>query len=741
MKFLLLMSCLTVKTVLFAQSFSGKVIDSNTNKGIPFASVFITEVELGTTCDSLGNFEFISNLPNYFTLRISATFYETQSLSATPDINHTIALIPKHLSFDDIIVSSPLGGNARQNAYRIDKLSINELNSIKGSNLSEAISNIAGVQNASQGTGNSKPVIRGMQGVRILTVLNGMRIEGQQWGGDHGMAIGQLGLGSVEVIKGPSSLLYGSDALGGVLFLVDAPYAKINQLEVTASTSFESVDLNSTSSIMLKSNKGPFRFSLGALMSESSDFQAPNGDYLNNSRYSEKGIKFSMGFNKENWVSHLRYTYGQNIYGVPGEEHEEEHEAEHEESFLVGSQKRGRLLQYQKIDNHLISWENKFFIGKHTLEILAGNTFNHFQEFEDLVDTSALNLKLNNSLVNIKFNYSINPSWKLITGTQAMMQVNVNDPIAEERLIPDFIQLDGGLFSILSYKRKDWNIQSGVRYDLRSLTVKDSSFSSIYQSPNFSFGVVNSKSLRTFRLNISTGFRAPHLTELMSNGEHHGAARYEVGDANLVSERATQMDASMEFHLEHFEFIINPYFNRLQNYISLEKTDQYIGDLPVYTYNRFSNANLYGSDFGVHYHPHFAHWLHLETSYSYIRGEQLNGESLGQIPQNKLNTFLKANFNMKQKIKLEAIVLQHEYYSIQSHVSDFETTTNDYQLFNIASHFLIDIKTPLKINLGIKNIFNVEYYNHLSRLKNLNVFHPGRSFYVSMTFDIKSNLN
>jgi len=96
---------------------------------------------------------------------------------------------------------------------------------------------------------------------------------------------------------------------------------------------------------------------------------------------------------------------------------------------------------------------------------------------------------------------------------------------------------------------------------------------------------------------------------------------------------------------------------------------------------------------------------------------------------------------MKQKIKLEEIVLQHEYYSIQSHVSDFETTTNDYQLFNIASHFLIDIKTPLKINLGIKNIFNVEYYNHLSRLKNLNVFHPGRSFYVSMTLDLKSNLN
>jgi len=720
------------------QELSGRVVDATTNEGIPSASIVIKSIGVGTFSDIDGYFNLSSSLPNEFEVEISLATFETQFIKAKRGDTLLIKLNEYHLDFEDVIVSSPGGGGARSNAFKVEHLKLKELNAIQSSNLSEAISNINGVQQASLGIGISKPVIRGMQGLRVLTLLNGMRIENQQWGGDHGMAVSQLGVESVEIIKGPSSLLYGGDAFGGVVYLIDAPYAKQNTQEINVNSVFETVNMATTNTLSYKVSKGIFRLNLAGLYSNNADYQLPNGKYAQNSRYINQGAKLGIGISKKNWVAHLRYIYSNDRVGIPGHTHDSIVDPS---KFQVDNQSREFAIPVQKIQNHIASFENKFFLGKNELNILIGNTFNNLSEFEEKITIPGMQLKLNNSLLNVQFKSELNEFWKLIVGYQGMYQSNKNNTKAEEELIPNFNQLDNGIYSIAYFSKNKWNVQFGARYDNRNLNVAQKQFKTNYGSPNFSAGGTYNSTLSTVRLNLSTGFRAPHLSELFSDGIHHGTLRYEIGDRSLKSEYATQVDLSYEFHGEHIEFVVNPFYNYIQNYIQIEPIDTIIDGAKVFLYNQSADVNLYGIDAGFHYHPHFAHWLHLESSYSYIRGESFSGSSLSLMPQARINSFLKVNFSGKKKFKIDQITLQHQFYFQQSKVTEYETVSRDYHLLNFGMDFLWNLKTPIRIGIGAKNILNTSYINHLSRLKNIDLQHPGRGFYIKIDYTINNNLN
>lgn len=724
----------------FSQEFSGRIIDSESKEGIPFASIYITNIQSGVTADSVGVFSFNMSLPDNLDLKITAPLYETLLISLNKAKNLQIELHEKHVDFDDVVVSGPAGGTSRSNAYRIEKLKLNELGAIQASSLSEALSNITGVQQASFGAGISKPVIRGMQGVRVLTLINGMRIENQQWGGDHGMAVNQLGISSVEVIKGPSSLLFGADAFGGVLYLVDDPYTKQNSFDIDFESRFNSVSAASYNTVGLKMSKGAFRFNVHGLYSDNADYQLPNGEYAFNTRFNERGIKTSLGLSKKNWVSHLRYTYSQNRTGLPGHMHHEDEEEEEHDELHVDEQNRGGLSPAISGKNHMMSFENKWFLKKNELSLLLGMTNNQLNEFEEDFNESALNMNLTNSIYNVKYKHVINSKWKLVTGLQGMYQVNKNAPMAEEQLIPNFEQSDNGVYAIGFYEKGYWNIQFGGRFDVRLLSAIGAGYEEVFNSPNFSAGFVRSDEKQTVRLNLSSGFRAPHLSELLSDGEHEGAIRYEVGNSEMVSEKSIQADLSYELHREHFEWVINPFYNYIENYIYLEDQDSILNELPVYQYAQASQANLYGVDLGVHYHPHFAHWLHLESSYSYVRGEDLQGRSFSLIPQARLNTFIKVKFEGNKKFKVNEIAVQHQYYFAQNKVDNFETQSTDYHLINLGMDMIWKMKNPLVIGVGVKNVLNEAYINHLSRLKNIGLESPGRNFYISLKYKISGKI-
>lgn len=740
----IMLALLFVQTGRTQDILEGKILDVKTSVGIPFAQLFFPDLQTGLMADSAGHFIFNQAPKGVFKIQVSAVGYESQLLEYVIDGKELVVILsPKHIMLDKVIISNSNGLLQRDNITNVESVQLSEISEIPAAGIGEMMANIPGVYQSTSGTGVSKPVVRGLSGPRVVTYLNGLRIENQQWGSDHGIGVTDLGIGGVEIIKGPASLLYGSDAMGGVVYFIDEPFTSPNKVEGYFRSQFDAVSMGSTNRLAVKMNVKGLKLNVFGGLSDHADYQLPNGKYVENSRYSERMFKAALGYNKKNWATNLRYNF---LHQTPGiivlEEHDHEGEEEHGvEELQVDNQERGLAEHTQLIENHYLSWENKLFFKKSTLSLLLGNTSNHLRELEEGV--TAIDMKLNNSTYNLKLERQLNDEIKVMLGSQGMFRVNMNDKFAEEFLIPDATTMDLGIYALLAGRIDKWRYQLGGRLDSRQIETRITAgefqdLTRSFSSMNYSLGLARIGENSSLRINVSTGFRAPTASELTAYGAHHGSNRFEIGDANLKRELAIQTDVSYGLHYEHFEFIINPFYNNIRNYIALVKQDSMAEDLDVYRYTRLDMAHLAGGDVGVHYHPHFAHWLHLESSYSFIYTEDENGRPLGLIPQNRINSRIKLEFHMHSKFKFENLIFQYVYCFEQNRVTELESRSKDYHLLNVGMNVKWDIRLPIDIAVGVKNALNQEIYDHLSRIKDLGLSAPGWNAYISVKINFAS---
>ena len=731
---------LTLFYVLFgqAQVLKGRVLNSKTGYGLPLARISCVELQNGTIADSNGFWQLDNMVNHQITLEITADEFETKLVKVNDDVTEIIVKLElEHIHLDEVIISTSESKLQRYNTSPVDSRKISDLNKIENSTLIDALSNIPGIYNMSTGNGISKPVIRGLSGMRVLTVQNGLRIENQQWGNDHGFALNELGIEKVEVIKGPSSLIYGADALGGVIYLEDEPYANENKMEIGASSKFESNSMATTNKVSLKISKNKLRFALYGGYLSRADYGIQNDQFVKNSRNSGSSLKAAFGYNNNNWITNLRYQLLDSYIGLPGHTHDSIFIID---DFLSDIQNRRYTIPAQKITNHLALWENKFYWKRNKLVAQLGFTSNHLREFEEKVSVAAMDLTLQNHTYNIRWNHQLSKHFELVSGSQGMMQRNVNDANAEADLIPNTNLLDLGAYSLIRGTFDLWNLQAGARYDQRNVSTQETGYSyeNDFNGLNYSFGISRSSKKFTTRLNASTGFRPPHVSEVLANGVHHGSSRYLFGDENLISERANQIDLFLGMHGKHLEVVVNPFINTISNFIYQDPTNQYIDGYQVFNIEQ-TDALLTGGDLAVHYHPHIAHWLHIESNFSILNTHDQSGNPLPQIPQNRWNTILKVQFEGQNKLKLNAVLVQYSYYFDQDKIASYELKTNAYQLINIGLKGAYEGKQKLEFSTGINNLLNTSYIDHLSRLKPFGIYNPGRNFYIKLSFKLLKN--
>ena len=729
----------------FGQTLRGKVIDADDNSGVSYASIFFVDLQTGIMADENGDFSFSGQLPREVKLKISSLGYETKIIAVTTseEKDLEIKLKPIHVELHEVIVSNTTGTLDKYTITNIERKSVEELNVIPYTTLGEAISNIPSIYQSTTGIGISKPIIRGLSGMRVVTYLNGLRIENQQWGGDHGMGVTENGIGEVEVIKGPSSLLYGADALGGVIYFIDEPYAQHNHIETFAETKFESNTMATKNFGGLKIAKNNLRFNVFGNYTNSADYQLPNGLYARNSRFYENNLKAALGYNYKNWVMNIRYNYMENRIGLPGHTHDS---IVSPESFASSNQGRRKTIPAQDIKNHYTMVENLFFFNRSEIKLTLGNTYNQLTEFDEKVTIPGIDKILINNLYNARWRYAITENTNFILGSQGMFQQNRIGENATEILIPDANMNDVGIYSLLKTEINTWEFQTGIRLDNRTITTlttfnNNEPFSKGYSGFNYSAGASKVMKEWKFRGNISSGFRPPHLSELLSDGFHHGALRYEIGDINLKNEKATQVDASAEFAGEHISIVLNPFVNSMRDYIYIKPLGQNINGLPAFNYEQASSALLYGGDIAMHYHPHFAHQFHLEQSFSYVYAEGEGGLALPLTPQPRLNTQVRFEFDGNKKVRFENVSVQHLFLLPQNNVVVYETVSPAYQLINIGANMKFSGKTPVRLKFGIKNLLNETYIDHVSRLKNIGLAAPGINFYVGLRVDLQHKIS
>lgn len=751
----------------FAQnSLSGTITDAQ-NTPLSEVQVHIENLNLGSSTDMNGAYN-IGNIPKgEHIVTFSYLGFITQkkivlfSKSNPQEINLSMEESVFHM--DEVIVSTPFFKTQSQNVMKVVKKNIRSLERTGAPTLSESLSVIPGVENFSTGSGIGKPVIRGLSGNRVLVYTQGIRLENQQWGNEHGLGINDAGIESVEVIKGPASLLYGSDALGGVLFINPEKYADANKSKVNFKQDLFSNTLGSSSSIGGSISKENFKFLARATYDTHLDYKIPNGDRVTNTRYNEKDFKTGIGYNSDFFVTDIRYNFNQSKIGIT-------------EGIDLQSTNRKPLVPYQELNSHILSMQNKFFLEQSKIELNLGYVSNQRKEFEEHEDheeedhddhddddddddhdeheeeahdeEAALFLKLHTFTYEVKYYLPKNEKLESIIGIQGMAQSNEN--FGEEILIPNATKNDFGAFTTLLYSLSDKiNFQGGIRYDYRTIDTEEHQvehedeihiFEPInkkYHNFNASAGIKTDFTKKfSGRLNIASGFRAPNLSELTSNGVHHGTNRFEIGNPNLKSEKNIQTDIALEYHSKHIEFYVNGFYNHIQNYIYIKPTGEEEDDFPVYTYTQ-DDSNLYGGEFGFHLHPHPLDWLHLESSYQTVVGKLDNGTYLPLIPANKLSNILRGEFQLDGHLNELFIAVEMQNYFSQSNVGSFEEPSNSYNLFhmNIGGDFSFK-KMRFYTNLSINNLFNTEYISHLSALKNMQIPNMGRNISLGLNFSI-----
>jgi len=332
----------------------------------------------------------------------------------------------------------------------------------------------------------------------------------------------------------------------------------------------------------------------------------------------------------------------------------------------------------------------------------------------------------------------------IVFGVQGKNQRNTNR--GHEILIPDADIAQYGIFSLFKYKVNKFNFLSGVRYDIKSITTYETEAEHEEIEPiDVSFGAVNGSfgitcqldSTWLIRTNVATGFRAPNLAELTSNGVHHGALRYELGNADLTTENNIELDLGIEMNSEHVSVVVSPFYNYINNFIYLQPQDSIVDGVQLFSYIQ-TDANLYGFETTIDIHPHAMHWLHFETQYAMVIGKKADGTYLPRIPGKNLLNTLKAEIKDVKFIKNPFVSVGVNTIFAQNNIDVAETPTLTYVLFNasIGADIMIG-KQPFELTFGATNILDRKYFNHLSRLKQNGIYDMGRNIVIGLRIPFK----
>ena len=728
--FLLMLSLFTS-----AQNKIVGTISDKENKPLSNVIVSLPEIHKETITDENGKY-ILTNLPKgNLKIVFSMVGYTTQINEITFSEKETtlnITLEESIVHMDEVIVSTAFNKLQSQNVMKVEHQTLKSLQQKGTSTLIEGLATIPGVSQVSTGTSIGKPVIRGLSGNRVLVYSQGVRLENQQFGEEHGLGLNDAGVESVEVIKGPASLLYGSDALGGVLYFNPEKFVKVGDFKTDFSQRLFSNTLGSNTSLGLKTSTEKWKFLIRGSYNTHSDYQVPNSDRVTNTRYNETDFKTGIGYNNTSFSSVLRYNFNKLDLGIP------------ENGIAEQSTSKKTLYPSQGVNNHILSLHNNFFFKNSKLEADLGYIFNDRSEFEDS-NIAVLHMKLRTFNYDVKYYMPKLGKVESIIGVQGMHQTNTN--FGEELLIPNATTNDFGIFGTANYEWKTNVIQAGIRFDKRNVSTEThgvigqegyfEGISKSFDSFNSSLGYkTNLADDFTLRLNVASGFRAPNLAELTSNGVHEGSNRYEIGNANLKNEQNFQTDLNLEYGGSHFELFVNGFYNLINNYIFISPNGNTIDGNDVYDYVQ-ANAALYGGEAGIHFHPHPLDWLHFTSSFETVIGEKQNGDYLPLIPANKWNNILKVEFKSKKWLEEGFATLNVESTFSQNNDSEFETRTNDYTIVNMGLGGKISwSKTVFNVNLNANNVFNKTYVSHLSRLKTDGIPNIGRNIVLGVSFVI-----
>ena len=704
--------------------------------------------------------------------------------AAAQGVSDTTDVFYQHLELNEVTVTG-LTGETRlsHSPTPVTLISGRELHAEAATNLIDAIARQPGVAQVTTGSGISKPVIRGLGYNRIVTVSDGVRQEGQQWGDEHGIEIDPQAVSQVEILKGPASLMYGSDAMAGVLLLHPARIAPMGTVKGSVTTGYQTNNGLFDYSIAAGGNHSGFVWNARWSQKLAHQYKNHEDGYVPGTQFREQALYTMLGLNKQWGFSHLTLSYYRLQPGITAahhhhdhdheadfeedhdhdheaeaeedHDHEHEHEAEaeedhdHEHEADTDDYSYGMPLPFQHVSHWKAVWDNSFWLGDNRLKATLGYQQNQRKEYEWSDDEYSLYFRLHTLTYDVRYLVEDLKGWKLAAGVGGMWQRSQN--LGEEVLIPAYRLWDVGAFVTAAHDLGPVHIEGGVRLDRRMLHsyYLENCFDDFHRNFNGVSaslgGVWQATEGLNVRLNVARGFRAPNLSELGSNGIHHGTERYELGNHDLKAEHSLQADLGLDYSGQYLSAQLSLFANRIGNYIFLGRMEG--SEMFQYTQG---DARLLGFEATLDLHP--IHQLHFENSFSYVNARQLNQPEeqrwLPLTPAPRWTSELKYELthhatrkeNGRKSLQLcnTYVAVEMELNLAQDHfyrAHDTETRTPAYALWDLSAgtdlHW--NGRHICTLNLTLQNVFNRTYQNHLSRLKYLeHEAANGRTGYANM---------
>jgi iron complex outermembrane receptor protein len=725
-----------------AQSLSGSITDGATGEKLPGAIIYLPDLKKGTTSDRNGNFE-LNNLPKgIFLVQVKLIGYT--SLLKQVDLNSTIhadfSLEARGIEEREVVITgSAFTSDKTRTSIPVSSLDRAQLQQSGSSNLMEAIAQTPGVSTLSTGAGIAKPVIRGLGLSRVLVIDKGIRQEGQQWGEEHGPEIDQYSADHIEILKGPASLQYGSDALGGVIHILEPILPASGVIETSLHSVYSTNNKLTGNSLMAAGNLNGTIFKLRGSKKSAASFSTPV-EKVYNTCFNENAGELMLGMNKGWGFSHWNISQWNSNLGLTEGERDGSTGQFLDQTGMVVTENqlnsRQPELPFQRVSHFKLSTTNNFIFSGNQLRITAGYQKNIRQEFEDGVSIPEKDMKLNTFSGDMVFQKNLARGWEAATGFSGIFQENRNSGLSF--IVPDFKVMGVGLFSSVKKNLENSTFNAGLRIDAKQLTWNtllvngDTLFTGHRRTFSALTGAVGYT--HTFqrnwsmKMNLGRGFRNPTAPELTSNGIHEGTFRYEIGNPSLKSETSLQLDAGLSYEYELISVTMATFVNRIDNYIFYSQQDgetkmveQY--SYPVFRYKQ-GNALLYGGELQVDFHP--SEPIHLENSIAIVIGENITGKTpLPFMPPIKTSHELRYDFHTtsaKSK-KSYYMLLGMDWLATQRRIdTDFETITRGYINLKAGTGLSIEIgRNVLEVFIHAENLTNSIYYNHLSRYKQIGV--------------------
>ncbi|MCW1717565.1 TonB-dependent receptor [Pseudoalteromonas sp. A3] len=764
-----------------AATVTGKITDDK-NQPIENAAVHVHGKDQGVKTNVQG--EFSIDVDSQSQLHVSKDNFIDSRIAVNENSNNvTVSLTPT--SVETVVVyASALHKNSLEMISPVSVLSGDELKNKSKATLGETLKGLPGVNASYFGPVSSSPIIRGLDGPRVKITQNGLDAsDASRIGPDHATSSDSLAAEQIEVLRGPSTLLYGSGAIGGVVNVVDnrIPTSNLDDLTGAAEYSHDTVSNSNTVAAKLETGNDGFNFHFDGTKRSGDDYETPtfnitdeDGDVETHNSVENTFIDsdtFNVGTSYVGDHLTVGFSYGsiETDYGIPGHEHhdhdhegetEEEHdehadEEEEESVYAHLEQDRWQGLISYALDNNWI--EN--------INLRVGYTDYKHSEIEDGEIGTTFKNETTEARLNVEHKLA---QWHGMMGYH--YSESDYDAIGEEAFTPASVTTTHALYLLEEREFGDVTLELGARiedYEITS-TITESEHAhdhdeeedhdegeeeSIAYSESFTNVSASAGAIwqytpgQSVALSLSHSERAPLSAELLSNGLHIATGTYELGlgyhiednevhfePEDIKQEKSTNLDFSFRRFSGDFGYTVNFFYNDIKNFYYQQNTglvydeedglESAIGahDDAVAVYQFASkDAELYGVEFDVHYQivPNAMVKVFGDSTRAKLKDDEGN---LPRIPANKLGSELQYNVGDLQ------LTLTGTHYFEQDNISAYETKTDGYTIVDAQANYQLSLGAiDTQLYLNVDNITDELGFVHSSFIKDKAPL-PGRNF-------------